>query len=82
MLHNFFYKNRQFPAYFYFRRFNTVDRKQMGLYIKVCQLLDSNRGPLVLEATALPIEPQPLPYYSQLFLLSNASLPDGHRRIW
>ena len=29
--------------------------------IKVCQWLDSNRGPLVSEATALPTEPQPLP---------------------
>ena len=26
-----------------------------------CQWLDSNRGPLELEATALPTEPQPLP---------------------
>ena len=24
--------------------------------------MDSNRGPLVLEVTALPIEPQPLPH--------------------
>ena len=30
---------------------------------KVCQWLDSNRRPLVLEATALPTEPQPLPMY-------------------
>ena len=30
--------------------------------IKVCQGLDSNRGPLVLVATALPTEPQPQPY--------------------
>ena len=30
--------------------------------IKYCQWLDSNRGLLELEATALPTEPQPLPY--------------------
>ena len=30
--------------------------------IKVCRLLDSNHGPLASEATALPTEPQPLPY--------------------
>ena len=29
--------------------------------IIVCQLLDSNRGLLVSEATALPTEPQTLP---------------------
>ena len=29
-------------------------------HIKVCRWLDSNRGPLVSEATALPTEPQPL----------------------
>ena len=28
---------------------------------KVCRRLDSNRGPLVSEATTLPTEPQPLP---------------------
>ena len=31
------------------------------MFNKFCQWLDSNRGPLVLEATALPTEPQPLP---------------------
>ena len=30
--------------------------------INVSQWLDSNRRPLVLEATALPTEPQPLPF--------------------
>ena len=29
--------------------------------IKFCQWLESNRGPLVSKATALPTEPQPLP---------------------
>ena len=31
------------------------------IFNKFCQRLDSNHGPLVLEATALPTEPQPLP---------------------
>ena len=31
---------------------------------KVCRRLDSNGGPLVSEATALPTEPQPLPYFA------------------
>ena len=44
----------------YFRLFNTVASTQM-FHIKVCRWLDSNRGPLVSEATALPTEPQPLP---------------------
>ena len=43
----------------YFRLFNTVASTQM-FHIKVCRWLDSNRGPLVSEATALPTEPQPL----------------------
>ena len=37
----------------------TVDSKQM--FNKFCRWLDSNRGPLVSKATALPTEPQPLP---------------------
>ena len=47
------------PLFHYFRLFNTVDSKQ--LFNKFCRWLDSNRRPLVLEATALPTEPQPLP---------------------
>ena len=31
-------------------------------YINFCRLLDLNHGPLELEATALPTEPQPLAY--------------------
>ena len=45
--------------FLYFRLFFTVDSKQM-FYIKVCQWLDSNRRPLVSEATALPTELQPI----------------------
>ena len=41
--------------FLYFRLFNTVDSKQM--FNKFCRWLDTNRGPLVLEATALPTEP-------------------------
>ena len=32
-----------------------------NIYINFCWWLDSNCGPLVFEATALPTEPQPLP---------------------
>ena len=53
--------NGPFSASFsFFRLFNTVGRKQI-FYIKVCQWLVSNRGPLLLEAAALPAMPQPLP---------------------
>ena len=54
--------------FLYFRLFKTVDSKQM-FHIKVCQWLDSNCGPLVLEATSLPTKPQPLQV--QMFDLSN-----------
>ena len=40
---------------------STVDSKQMfSININPCRWLDSNRGPLVSEGTALPTEPQPL----------------------
>ena len=35
--------------------------------------MTSNRGPLVLEATALPTEPQPPPYFSFVIFSSNSS---------
>ena len=62
----FFYK-LAIPGLFflYFRLFNIVDSKQM--FNKFCQWLDSNRGPLVSEATALPTEPQPLPIFRTLY---------------
>ena len=47
------------PLFLYFRLSNTVDSKQYS--IQFFQLLDSSLGPLELEATALPTEPQPLP---------------------
>ena len=48
------------PLFLYFHLFNTQ------LTLNKCSInfwrrLDSNRGPLVLEATTLPTEPQPLP---------------------
>ena len=54
------FKNGPSPASFsLFTSFQyTFDSKQMFNIIKFS--LDSNRGPLVLEATALPTEPQPL----------------------
>ena len=48
--------------FLYLRLFFTVNSKQM-FYLKVCQWLDSNHGPLVSEATALPTESQPLPKF-------------------
>ena len=49
------------PLFRYFRIFITVDSKQI-LDLIDCRWLDSNCGPLVLEATALSTEPQPLPW--------------------
>ena len=45
--------------FIYFRLFN----KQItaNMFSKSCQWLDSNQGPLVSEATALPTAPQPQP---------------------
>ena len=40
--------------FFYFRLFNTVEGKQM-FHIKVCWWLDSSRGPMESEATALQL---------------------------
>ena len=48
------------PLILYFRLFNTVDSKHI-FNIKFCHWLDSNHGPLELEATALPTQPRPLP---------------------
>ena len=42
----------------YFCLFNTVVN---NVQLKFSPGLDSNRGPMVSEATALPTEPQPLP---------------------
>ena len=56
------------PLFLYFRLFNTFDSKQM--FKLNLHVTNSNRGPLVLEATALPPEPQPLPHsYFQFFII-------------
>ena len=57
--HQFFLKKMDLSRSLFalFCLFYTVDSNQ----IKICRCLDSNRGSLVLEATALPTEPQPLP---------------------
>ena len=53
------------PLFLYFRPFNTVDSQQM--FNKFCRWLDSNCGPLVLEATALQLShshcPRVILYY-------------------
>ena len=57
----FFAKNGPFPASFFFFLFSsfqyTVDSKQMFHLNKTCRWLDSNCGPLVSVAAALPTEP-------------------------
>ena len=60
-----FFLNGPFPASFsLFLSFQyTVDSKQMfNININFCRWLDSNRRPLVSDATALPTEPQPQPH--------------------
>ena len=69
-----FFLNGPSPASFsLFSSFQyTVDSKQMFNINFFCWWLDSNRGPLVLEATPLPAEPQPLPL-SMIFSLDPRS---------
>ena len=55
-----FFMGHSRPLSLYYRLFNAGNIKQMIKY-KFCQLLDSNRGPLVSEATTLLTEAQPLP---------------------
>ena len=57
-----FKEGHSWPLFLYFRLFNTVDSKLI-FYMNVLWWLDKYRGPLVLEATSLPNEPQPLPNY-------------------
>ena len=53
------FKNGPFPASF--SLFLSVRPFKVNMFIiKFRRWLDSNRGPLALEATALPTEPQPL----------------------
>ena len=46
------------PLFLYFRLFNTIDSKMFNIIF--CRWQDLNRGPLELEVTGLPNEPQPL----------------------
>ena len=64
------------PLFLYFHLISEVDSKQM-FNIIFCQWLDSNRRPLVLEATALPIEPQLLPLSHSFFLLAFFFVPNS-----
>ena len=55
------------PLFLYFRLFNTqLTVYKCSILINICRWLDSNCGTLVLEATALPTEPQPLPNLSNI----------------
>ena len=57
-----FLKSGPFPASFLFIFVFSVQLIINKCSIKFCRWLEANRGPLVLKATALPTEPQPLPY--------------------
>ena len=48
---------------------STVNRTYNMFSVNFCWWLNLNRGPLVAEVTALPTEPQPLPYCSNLTTL-------------
>ena len=65
--------------FLYLHLFNTVDSKEM--FNKCCQWLDSNRGPLVLEVTTLPTEPQPLPLFSFFTNIKFTEKTEGFRGI-
>ena len=54
------------PLFIYFGLFITVDNKQM--FNKILPMTGVNRVPMVLKATALPTEPQPLPHTMDWFL--------------
>ena len=60
----YFLKKLAIPRlfFFYFRLLDTIHMTvENECSIKFCQCLDTNHGPLVSEATALPTEPQPRP---------------------
>ena len=61
------------PIFLYFRLFNSVDIKRM-FNVNFWQWLDSNCGSLVLEATTLPTEPQPLPIQIVLFVSTKENI--------
>ena len=60
------------PLFLYFRLFNTqLTVYKCSILINFCRWLNSNRGPLVSEATALPTERQPLPLQIQLLRMTH-----------
>ena len=72
----FFKKNGPFsPSFFFIFVFSI--QLTVNVQNKFCQWLDSNRGPLELEATTLPTNPQPLPLYYLLLPKSN----NGYRAV-
>ena len=58
--------NGAFSSLFFFIFVFLIQLTEYSKY-KVCLWMDSNRGPLVSEATALPSEPQPLPNLLKAF---------------
>ena len=58
---NTIFKSGPFPASFLFIFVFSIQLIINKCSIKFCRWLESNRGPLVLKATTLPTEPQPLP---------------------
>ena len=59
LIDDLFFKNGPFPASF--SLFSSFQYSWQWIFnLKFCWWLDSNRGPLESEATALPTEPQPL----------------------
>ena len=70
-----FVKNCPFPDSFSYFCFFSVQLTVHNVQYKFCRWLDSNLGPLVSEATALPTEPQPLPisYVWQIISFVNSS---------
>ena len=62
----FFKKKWATPGLFLFILVFSIQLKINKCPNKFCPWLESNCGPQVLEATALPTEPQPLPLYSIL----------------
>ena len=64
----FFKKKSAIHCLFFTVVFSTANSKYVFI-IKFCQRLDSNRGPLVSEPTALPTELQPLAKFGFLYNL-------------
>ena len=63
----FIFKKWAIPDLFFFIFVFSV-HLTVNVNINFCWWLHSNRGPLELEATALPTEPQPLPWFSFIIL--------------